>query len=48
MDHMWDGFYTGQKRMSRFQAIFDGTRGSVYDLAYTGSPAKAQKFAFYS
>lgn len=18
MDHMWDGFYTGQKRMSRF------------------------------
>lgn len=48
MDHMWDGFYTGQKRLSRFQAVLDGAPGSVYDLVYTGSPAKAQKFAFTS
>jgi type II secretory pathway pseudopilin PulG len=48
MDHMWDGFYTGQKRMSRFQSVFDGTKGNVYDLAYTGSPAKAQTFVFHS
>jgi len=48
MDHMWDGFYTGQKRMSRFQSVFDGTRGNVYDISYTGSPAKAQTFVFNS
>jgi len=48
MDHMWDGFYTGQKRMSRFQSVLDGTKGNVYDLSYTGSPAKAQTFVFHS
>jgi len=24
MDHMWDGFYTGQKRLSRFPSLIDG------------------------
>lgn len=24
MDHIWDGFYTGQKRMSRFPSIVKG------------------------
>ena len=24
MDHTWDGFYTGQKRLSRFPALIDG------------------------
>lgn len=44
MDHVWDGFYSGQKRMSRFPSIFEGSRGSVYDLVFTGSPAEKMKF----
>jgi len=48
MDHRWDGFYAGQKRLSRFPAIVDAPRGSVYDLSYTGSPPKKQKFTLRS
>lgn len=48
MDHVWDGFYTGQLRMSRFPAIVDLPRGSVYDLTYTGTPAKKQRFTVFS
>jgi hypothetical protein len=44
MDHVWDGFYSGQIRMSRFGSIFEASRGSVYDLTFTGSPAKKLKF----
>lgn len=44
MDHVWDGFYTGQKHMSRYPSIIDGTPGSVYDLEYSGSPPKKQRF----
>jgi hypothetical protein len=44
MDHVWDGFYSGQIRMSRFGSIIDAPRGSVYDLTFTGSPAKKLKF----
>lgn len=44
MDHVWDGFYSGQIRMSRFGAIFEGSRRSVYDLTFTGTPAKKMKF----
>lgn len=40
MDHVWDGFYTGQVRESRFPAIVYAPKGSVYNLTYTGSPAK--------
>lgn len=25
MDHLWDGFYTSQKRMSRFPGIIDAS-----------------------
>lgn len=44
MDHGWDGFYTSQKRMSRFPSIFEGSRRSVYDITFTGSPAKKMRF----
>jgi hypothetical protein len=44
MDHMWDGFYTGQVRLSRFPAVIEATAGSVYDLTMTGTPPKKMKF----
>lgn len=44
MDHTWDGFYTGQKRLSRFGSIFEGSRRSVYDITFTGTPAKKMRF----
>lgn len=47
MDHSWDGFYTSQKRMSRFPSIIDGSRGSIYDITLTGSPPSKMKFALY-
>lgn len=36
MDHMWDGFYTGQKRLSRFHAQI--LTGKSYTIQYTGTP----------
>lgn len=45
MDHVWDGFYTGQVRLSRFPSIIRAQQGDVYELKYTGSPAKNQSFA---
>jgi hypothetical protein len=48
MDHTWDGFYTGQKRMSRFGSIFEGSRRSVYDITFTGTPAKKMRFLLNS
>lgn len=44
MDHMWDGFYTGQVRLSRFPTVIEASPGSVYDLTFTGTPAKKMKF----
>ena len=44
MDHCWDGFYTCQKRLQRFHGIIQGGPGSVYNVTYTGSPAKKQVF----
>jgi hypothetical protein len=39
MDHVWDGFYSGQKRLSRFPGLIDGDQG-VYNLTpvYLFSP----------
>ena len=48
MDHVWDGFYTGQKRLQRFPAVIQGERGSVYDLDFTGTPAKHMRFTLRS
>jgi hypothetical protein len=48
MDHVWDGFYTGQKRLQRFPGIIQADRGSVYDLNFTGTPAKNMTFTLRS
>lgn len=40
MDHVWDGFYTGQTRLSRFPIIAYSPPGAVYDIVYTGTPPK--------
>jgi len=44
MDHGWDGFYTSQKRLTRFPAIIEAPKGSVYELTMTGSPPKKMRF----
>ena len=48
MDHTWDGFYTGQIRLSRFPAVVDAFKESTYDITYTGTPPKKQLFELYS
>lgn len=42
MDHMWDGFYTGQKRLSRFPAQIE-TIGD-YTVQFTGTPANSIRY----
>lgn len=39
MDHVWDGFYTGQKRLSRFPSIIN-VNNKVWEIEYSGTPAK--------
>lgn len=48
MDHVWDGFYTGQVRLSRFPILVYVPKGAVYDVIYTGTPAKKMKYALRS
>jgi hypothetical protein len=48
MDHTWDGFYSGQIRITRFPTLVDAYRGSVYDIVYTGTPPKKQLFELYA
>ena len=48
MDHVWDGFYAGQIRQTRFPAVVDAELGSVYDIAYTGTPPKKQVFELFT
>jgi hypothetical protein len=48
MDHVWDGFYTGQKRLSRFPSIINGEAGSVYNITFTGTPPKKMRFVLRS
>jgi hypothetical protein len=46
MDHIWDGFYTGQLRMSRWPALIQtGSSNFVYQLNYTGTPPSKQRFS---
>ena len=42
MDHVWDGFYTGQIRESRFPAIL--TTNQDYTLEISGTPPKKMRF----
>lgn len=48
MDHVWDGFYQGQIRLSRFPILVYAPTGAVYDIVYTGSPAKKMKYTLLS
>lgn len=48
MDHVWDGFYTGQTRLSRFPILVYAPKGAVYDIVYTGTPAKKMKYTLRS
>lgn len=48
MDHVWDGFYSGQKRLQRFPSLIQAEPGSVYNLNHTGTPAKKYRFAIKS
>jgi hypothetical protein len=45
MDHLWDGFYTSQLRLSRFPAMVDtvttgyaGKPTQIYNITYIGTP----------
>lgn len=44
MDHVWDGFYTGQVRLSRWPTILETNR--EYNFEYTGTPPSKQRFRF--
>lgn len=48
MDDVWDGFYAGQIRMTRFPSILEANPESVNDITYTGTPPKKQIFQLYS
>jgi hypothetical protein len=48
MDHMWDGFYTSMKRLSRFASIIQAGNGMMYELIYKGTPPLRQKFTLRS
>jgi hypothetical protein len=48
MDHVWDGFYSGQVRESRFPAVVYAPKGSVYNITFSGSPAKKMRFELKS
>lgn len=42
MDHMWDGFYTGQKHKSQFQAMVETNQN--YTIEYTSTPFKYMRY----
>ena len=46
MDHGWDGFYTSQKRLSRF--IAQVLTGQAYTITYTGTPPKSMRYILRS
>ena len=48
MDHLWDGFYTSQTRMSRFPVLVYVPKGAVYDIMPSGLPPKKMKFTMIS
>ena len=42
MDHVWDGFYTGQLRLSRFPGQLE--TGKDYTLQMTSTPPQKMRF----
>lgn len=45
-DHVWDGFYAGQKRMQRFPTIISGKDGNIYDVKMSGTVPKKMRFLY--
>jgi hypothetical protein len=46
MDHIWDGFYTGQLKMARWPSIIQTGNGlsKVYNVTYSGTAPENQRF----
>ena len=44
MDHIWDGFYTGQLRMGRWPSIIQLGSTASYQILYSGTPPQSQRF----
>ena len=46
MDHVWDGFYTGELRLSRWPALVQtsSNNGAYYSISYSGTPPGKQRF----
>ena len=42
MDHMWDGFYTGQKHKSQMNTLLQSNRN--YTIEYTSTPFKNMRY----
>lgn len=42
MDHVWDGFYTGQTRLSRFPGVISA--GKTYSTFFTGTPPNSMRY----
>ena len=48
MDHLWDGFYTSEKRLSRYPTLILGGPKRFYEIKYTGTPPMNQRFSLRS
>ena len=47
MDHIWDGFYTGQKKLLRFPALVKVNTDNFHIIKYEGTPPLNQLFELY-
>lgn len=47
MDHVWDGFYTGQTRLLRFPVLARVNTAKFHVIEYTGTPPLKQLFELY-
>ena len=48
MDHMWDGFYTGQIHLTRFPGLVDAVPKSVWNVTMTGTPPNKMRWKLMS
>ena len=48
MDHVWDGFYTGHLRLSRWPALLQTGNNIFYEIQYTGTAPTSQRFRLIS
>jgi hypothetical protein len=47
MDHIWDGFYSGQQKMPRFPSLVEIDRGSIHDVTFSGNAPKKAMFSLF-